>query len=141
VARVETEGGLRPEPGIKASKGSQPMLLELLRPLSFFLSMLSLYPVLLSAFFVPGTRWEERLEMALLRVALSACICFTSGLLYARPLSRYPHADAADAEPLLSTLPVRLFFCAIGGMALLFALSWWLDVYYVPMLRHDCCRP
>jgi hypothetical protein len=117
------------------------MLLELFKPLSFFLSMLSLYPIVLSAFFVPGTRWEERLETALLRVALSACICFTSGLLYAQPVSRHSHAGAVDAEPILSTLPVRVFFCAIGGMALLFALSWWLDVYYVPMLHHGCCRP
>jgi hypothetical protein len=128
-------------PASKRLQGSQPMLLELLRPLSFFLSMLSLYPVLLSAFFVPGTQWEERLEMALLRVALSACICFASGLLYARPVSRHSHAGPKAAEPLLSTLPVRLFFWVIGGLALLFALSWWLDVYYVPMLRHDCCRP
>jgi hypothetical protein len=110
------------------------MLLELLRPLSFFLSMLSLYPVLLSAFFVPGTRWEERLEMALLRVVFAACISFTSGLLYSW------HTGAEPAEPLLATLPVRLFFWAMLGMILLFALSWWLDAYYVPMLRHDCCR-
>jgi hypothetical protein len=112
------------------------MLLELLRPLSFFLSMLSLYPVMLSAFFVPGTHWEERLEIALLRVAFAACVCFTSGLLYAWR----PHTNPQAAEPLLTTLPVRLFFWAVGGMALLFALSWWLDAYYVPMLRHDCCR-
>jgi hypothetical protein len=26
-------------------------------------------------------------------------------------------------------------------LALLFALSWWLETYYVPMLRHGCCRP
>jgi hypothetical protein len=113
------------------------MLLELARPLSFFLSMLSLYPVLTSAFFVPGSRWEERLEMALLRVVLAACFCFSSGLLYAW----HSRTDPAASEPLLATLPVRLFFWAIAGMAILFVLSWWLDAYYVPMLRHDCCRP
>jgi peptidoglycan biosynthesis protein MviN/MurJ (putative lipid II flippase) len=113
------------------------MILELLRPLSFFLSMLSLYPVMLSAFFVPGARWEERLEMALLRVALAAAVCFGSGLLYAW----HSPNGAASQEPILSTLPMRLFLCAMGGMVVLFALSWWLDAYYVPMLRHDCCRP
>jgi hypothetical protein len=113
------------------------MILELLRPLSFFLSMLSLYPVMLSAFFVPGARWEGRLETALLRAALAACICLLSGLLYTRDA----HYNAAAQESILSTLPVRLFFCAMAGMAVLFALSWWLDVYYVPMLRHGCCRP
>jgi len=117
------------------------MLLELLRPLSFFVSMLSLYPVMLSAFFVPGTRWEERLAMALLRVVFAACICFASGLLYARSASGASHGQGGSGEALLSTLPVRLFFCATGGMALLFALSWWLDAYYVPLLHHGCCRP
>lgn len=110
------------------------MLLELARPLSFFLSILSLYPVMLSAFFELGTRWEERLEMALVRVGVAACVCFGSGMLYAwRP-------GAGAGEPLLSTLPVRLFFWAMGGTVVLFVVSWWLDTYYVPLLRHDCCR-
>ncbi len=113
------------------------MILELARPLSFFLSMLSLFPVLSSAFFVPGSRWEDRLEMALVRVALAACICFSSGLLYAW----HPRTVPAAAEPLLSTLPVRLFYWTIAGMAILFAITWWLDTYYVPLLHHGCCRP
>jgi hypothetical protein len=117
------------------------MLLEILRPLSFFLSLLSLYPVLMTAFFVPGTRWEERLEMALLRIAISACVCFSSGFLYSLPTHVPSPANPAAAETLLSTLPVRLFLWAMAGMALLFALSWWLETYYVPMIRHDCCRP
>jgi hypothetical protein len=41
----------------------------------------------------------------------------------------------------MDTLPVRLFLWALVAIALLFALSWWLETYYVPMLRHDCCRP
>jgi hypothetical protein len=96
--------------------------------------MLSLYPVMLNAFFVPGTHWEERLEMALLHVVFAACLCFTSGLLYSW------HTGTQSAEPLLATLPVRFFFWAMLGMALLFFVSWWLGAYYVPLLRHDCCR-
>ena len=114
------------------------MLLELLKPISFFASLLSLYPVLPSAFFVPGTRWEERLEMALLRVVVAACICFTSGFIFALP--EYG-GRAGPHEPILRTLPVRVFFCAVGGMAVLFLLTWWLDTYYVPLLNHGCCRP
>ena len=113
------------------------MLLELLKPLTFFLSMLSLYPVLLSAFFEPGTRWEERLELALLRVAFAACVCLASGLVYCWPSRIGPEAG----EPVLATLPVRLFFWAVAGMALLFAISWFLEEYYLPLTRHGCCRP
>ena len=72
--------------------------LELLRTLSFFLSLFSLYPVLVNAFFVPGTQWEERLEMALLRVAFAACICITSGLLYARPSTHHGAGRAAALD-------------------------------------------
>lgn len=112
------------------------MLLELLKPASFLFSILSLYPVMMNAFFVPGTRWEERLELALLRVGFAACVCFASGLIYTwdSPSAPEPH------EPLLSTLPVRMFLWTIAGVALLFALSWYLDIYYVPLARRDCCR-
>jgi hypothetical protein len=110
------------------------VILELARPLSFLLSLLSLYPVLLSAFFVPGTRWEERLETALLRAALAGCVCFASGMLYAWP------APAGGHERLMQTLPVRVFLWAVAGMTVLFMLSWYLDTYYVPIARRDCCR-
>lgn len=125
----------QPHPGKPSA--APGLLLELARPLSFFLSILSLYTVMMSAFFVPGTRWEDRLEMALLRIALAACVCFASGLLYAWPLP----AAGEPPQPLLSTLPVRLFFCALAAMALLFALSWYLEAYYIPLTTHGCCRP
>jgi hypothetical protein len=112
------------------------MLLELGRALSFFLSMLSLYPVLVSAFFVPGTHWEERLVLALLYVVLAACACLVSGLLFSRPSPSNP-----EGESLLSTLPVRLFLWAMAGIVLLFTVSWYLEEFYVPMLHHGCCRP
>ena len=111
------------------------MLLELARPLSFFLSMLSLYPVLVAAFFVPGTRWEERLVAALLRIALAGCMCLMSGLVFSRPSAENP-----QGERLMTTFPVRMFIWAMVGMALLFALSWYLDEYFVPLMQHDCCR-
>ena len=105
------------------------MLLDLGKAISFLISLLSLYPALWSAFFVPGARWEERLFLALDRIALSACICFASGLLFS-----WPAPAQAQPEPsLLATPPVRLFFCALAGMGVLFALSWYLAVYYVPL--------
>lgn len=105
------------------------MLLDFSKAISFFLSIVSLYWVMLSAFFVPGSRWQERLAVCLLRVALAACICFASGLLFtARPAG----TGKIDRSP-ISTLPVRLFFWALGGMALLFVLSWYIEEYYIPL--------
>lgn len=106
------------------------MLLEIGKALSFFLSILSLYPIALSAFFVPGSRWYERLAMALVKIAFSGCICFASGLLFSLPSQTNPDA----ARPLTATLPVRLFFYALAGITILFVLSWYLETYYVPLL-------
>ena len=111
------------------------MMLELARPLTFFLSMLSLYPVLVAAFFVPGTRWEERLVGALLRIGLAGCMCLMSGLVFSRPSLGNP-----EGESLMATLPVRIFIWAMVGMGLLFALSWYLEENFVPLMQHNCCR-
>jgi hypothetical protein len=106
------------------------VLLELGKVLSFFLSILSLCEVMMGAFFVPGARWEDRLAASLLRIAFAGCVCFGSGVFF----TLTAHAHGSAETPLMSTLPVRLFFCALAGMALLFALSWYLDAYYVPLL-------
>jgi hypothetical protein len=109
------------------------MILDIAKALSFFLSMLSLYPVVVSAFFVPGSRWEERLAMALAKMALAGCVCFLSGLLFSEPW----RMDENPGERLLATLPVRLYLWTIGGVAVLFLLSWYLEEFYVPMLGRN----
>jgi hypothetical protein len=106
------------------------MILDLARALSLILSILSLYPVMLSAFFVPGSRWEDRLSLSLLKIALAAGICFASGLLFAFR----PQARTRMAESVMTTLPVQLFFWAMVGMGILFVVSWYLEEYYVPLL-------
>ena len=102
------------------------MLLEIGKALSFFMSILSLYALLVSAFLVPGSSWEDRLVDSLLRIALAGCVCFASGHLFR--LTEKPE------PPLTRTLPVRLFLWALAGMALLFFLCWFLEEYYVPLL-------
>jgi hypothetical protein len=102
------------------------MLLDLGRLLSFALSILSLYALLDSAFFVLATTWEERLILSITRIGLAACVCFASGLLF---------RHSSDPEVRLTkTLPMRMFFWTLFGVAVLFAASWFLDVYYVPLL-------
>lgn len=106
------------------------MFLELGKAFSFFLSIMALCEAMISAFLVPGTRWEDRLAAATLRIAIAGCICFASGHLFAMTA----RAHGAPNPSLMSTFPVRLFFWTLLGMAILFALSWYLDVYYVPLL-------
>lgn len=104
------------------------MLLEFGRAISFILSILSLYWVMVSAFFVPGSRWQERLESCLIRVAVAGCVCFASALLFAWR----PSADGQSPPSPVSTLPMRLYFWGLGAMAALFLLSWYIEEYYLP---------
>jgi len=116
--------------GRRTQRTGVPMLLDLGKAIALVLSILSLYPVLLSAFFVPGARWEDRLAMSLVRIGLAACICFASGVLFALR----PRPSLRNLATVTSTLPVQLFFWAMLAMALLFAVSWYLEEYYVPLL-------
>ncbi len=102
------------------------MFLDLGRVLSFFLSILSLWYLLDTAFFLPATTWEQRLVASLARVVLAACVCIASGLLFRH--------SARTAVPLSRTLPIRLLLWTLLGGTVLFALAWFLDVYYVPLL-------
>lgn len=106
------------------------MFLEIGKALSFILSVLSLYAVLESAFFIPGSDWHERLSLSLLRAAIAAFVCFASGLLFALSRAKPTRSDV----PVSSTLPVQLFFWAMAAVAILSAVSWYLEVYYVPLL-------
>src|SRR5437763_15424371 len=99
-----------------------PPMLELAKALSFLVCILSLYWAAISAFFVPGTQWEERLWMAAFKLLAAAAICFYSGMVFSWPSRANPTAF----QRLTSTLPVRLFFWAFIGMTFLFALSWYL---------------
>ncbi len=101
------------------------VLLDLGKSLSFFLSILSLCAVLDTAFFITASNWEDRLVASAARIALAACVSFTGGLLF---------RISEPRVPLMHTLPVRVFVCALFGFVLLFALAWYLDVYYVPLL-------
>ena len=101
------------------------MLLDLTRALSFLLSILSLYALVDSAFFLMATSWEQRLVASIVRVVLAACVCCFSGLLFHQQTPKVP---------VTRTLPVRLFLWTFLGVSILFVVAWFLDTYYMPML-------
>ena len=98
------------------------MLLELGKMVSFVLCILSLYSVLLSAFFVPNTSWHERLMLGLVRLAVAGCVSFASGLLFAFPSRTNPDRGV----PLWKSLPVVVFFWAAVLLSLMFLIAWYL---------------
>jgi len=112
--------------GCALSAGGCHVLLELGRAISLAFSILSLYAVLDTAFFLPATRWEERLAASFARIGLAACMCLISGILF-----RY---HARPEISLARTLPVRLLLWTLAAAVVLFALAWSLDVYYIPFI-------
>jgi len=60
-------------------------MLELAKAVSFLICILSLYWAGFSAFFVPGTQWEERMWMAGFKLLAAAAICFYSGMVFSWP--------------------------------------------------------
>ena len=97
-------------------------MLELAKAVSFLICILSLYWAAISAFFVPGSQWQELLWIAALKLLAAAAICFYSGMVFSWPSKTNPDAF----QRLTSTMPVRLFFWALAGLAVLFVLSWYL---------------
>lgn len=107
------------------------MVLELGKFVSLGASILSLFALLGSAFFVPGSGWEDRLIGSLARILLAGCVCFASGILFREDMIR----RAPGSHPALtSMLPVRLFFWSLALMLVFFLLGWFLDTWYVPQL-------
>lgn len=100
-------------------------MLDLFKAISFFLDILLLYSVAISAFFAPGSGWLERLDSALGRLALAAAACLLSGLLF----SLTSRTGSRSIGSLLTTLPVQLFFWTVGAMILFFVSAWYFDSY------------
>lgn len=95
------------------------------------LSILSLCALLGHAFFIPGAGWQDRLFDGLGMLGLAASVCFASGLIFEIPDRKF---DPAPAIPLTRTLPVQLFFWAVGLMSVIFVVSWFLAVDFVPLI-------
>lgn len=99
------------------------MLLDLFKAISFFVDIALLYGVAISAFFVPGSGWGERLDAALARLVIAAIACLLSGLIFTI------NSRSRTIRSLLTTLPLQLFFWGFGTIALLFVSSWFFDSY------------
>jgi hypothetical protein len=106
-------------------------MLQIAKFLGLVLSILSLCVLMAHAFFVPGSPWQDRLLDGLAMLGLAWSVCFASGLIFEIPDRRF---DPGPSLRLTQTLPVRLFFWAVGLMAVLFVVSWFLAVDFVPMI-------
>ncbi len=101
---------------------------EVGRLVALILCVISLYALLGSAFFILGSHWQIRLERSITTLGIATCVCFASGILFTLTES------TARQPSLHRTLPVQLYYWGVGATVLLFLLSLYLEIYYVPYL-------
>jgi hypothetical protein len=122
-------------PTASAEREGEPVFRELAKAVALILTIASIYALLGSAFFVPGSTWQGRLVAAIETLIMTGCVCFASGLLFT--LTDQPSANQAEpagTRTLAQTLPVQLFFWSLGATVLLFLLSRFLEVFYIPFI-------
>ena len=120
------------------------MLLDIAKPASLLLCILSLFSAFNAAFLVTATAVADRIDASLIRLALAAAIAIVSGLLFREAERDYEaRFDAefnaffgtptapAPSPSLARTLPVQVFCWATAAMLILFAISWYLETYAV----------
>jgi hypothetical protein len=107
------------------------MLLELGKFCSLLLGILCLCAVFHCAFLVQDTSLIDRLVAALKMLAGTAVICYGSGWIF----HRWDLMVGIKDSSIVSSLPMKLFWWALLGMAVLFIVSWYLEYYYMPLRR------
>src|SRR6185437_15490202 len=100
------------------------MLVEAAKPMALLLCLLSLCAVFSTAFLLPASGLEQRIWNSTLLLSLAGGICFASGMLFRE-------TGAEGDEPVMQTLPVRVFCWAACWMVILFLASWWLETYCI----------
>ena len=98
------------------------MLVEIAKPITFVLCILALYALFYAAFLNPSEDLQQRIWDAMGKLAVAGGVSLVSGLLFREEL-RDRHAASAR---LAATLPVKMFCWAVGGMLILFFISWYL---------------
>jgi len=111
--------------------GGVTVFRELAKVAALILTILSIYALLVSAFFVPGSPWNQRLLTSIETLAMTGCVCFASGLLFQLTTQA---VNGQKEPPVTRTLPVQLFFWSLGATVLMFLLSRYLEVYYIPTI-------
>jgi hypothetical protein len=118
-------------------------LVEIAKPITLLLCILSLYAVFHTAFLVQGRTVGERVWDSLDLLVLAAGISVVSGLIFREgesPVESQGEREGATAREqvghagrvrLGGTLPVQIFVWATGIMVGLFVVSWYLETYVI----------
>jgi hypothetical protein len=105
------------------------VLLELAKFASLLLSILSLDAVLHSAFLEPGSNVQQRLLPSLDLLVVSAAVCLGSGYIF----RAWDQKGGKRGGSVATSLPMLIFWWGAGTIALLYALAWLLERYFLEL--------
>jgi hypothetical protein len=109
------------------------VFLELAKFASLLLSILSLDALFHTAFLEPGSNLKQRLLPSLEMLLLAAAVSLGSGYIF-RAWERKGELGRRDGS-VAGSLPMLIFWWGAGVMALLFAVTWLLERYYLGLWR------
>jgi hypothetical protein len=105
------------------------VLLELGKFVSLLLSILCLYAVFHTAFLTRVDEFHEHILPVLRMFVLAAAACWSSGWIF----HRWEQKAGAEHSRIAGTFPVKIFWWASAGFLILFALSWFIEDFYLPL--------
>jgi len=103
------------------------VFLELAKFASLLLGILALDAVLPTAFLEPGRTLEQQLLPALRMLLLAGAVCLGSGYIFRAWQQTTGQRNASVAR----SLPMLIFWWAGGVITLLFAVSWFVERYFL----------
>jgi hypothetical protein len=103
------------------------VFLELAKFASLLLGILSLDAVLHIAFLEPGRNLEQQFLPSLRMLLLAGAVCLGSGYIFRAWQQKAGQRNAS----LAGSLPMLIFWWAGGVIALLFAVSWFVERYFL----------
>ena len=113
------------------ARGGMNTLVEVVKPITLLLCILSLYAVFHTAFLIPGRTVHDRIWDSLGLLVLAAGISVVSGLIFREGEPEAVAEHSPDRVGLGGTLPMQIFFWATGIMVGLFVVSWYLESYCI----------
>lgn len=105
------------------------MLLELGKFVSLLAGIVSLHVVFYTAFLAPVDGLCERVFQSLDMLVLACGVCLASGLIF----KLWDRKAGITTPSIAATLPMRIFWWFSGTVVLLFAVSSYIEEYYLPL--------
>jgi hypothetical protein len=105
------------------------MILELGKFISLLAGIVSLHAVFYTAFLAPVGGMRERVFQSLDMLVLACGVCLASGLIF----RSWDRKAGIEKSSIAASLPMKIFWWFSSVVVVMFAASWFLQTYYLPL--------